>query len=70
MDSVDDGSSLPTPKSCYVMESSSGDLAMFKSEAEDGEETRPVMNSQSAWSVGGGWRLAEGWQNHSYFPGG
>jgi hypothetical protein len=61
MDSVDDGSSLPTPKSCYVMEYSSNVLAMFKSEAEVGEETRPFINSQSAWAVGGGWRLAEGW---------
>jgi hypothetical protein len=61
---------LPTPKSCYVMESSSGILAMFKFEAEVGAATRPVINCQSAWSVGGGRRLAEGWQNHTYFPGG
>jgi len=69
MDSIDDGSSLPTPKGCYVMEYSSGVLAMFKSEAEVGEEIRPIINSQLAWSVGA-WRLAEGWQNHTCFPGG
>jgi hypothetical protein len=70
MDSLDDRGSLPTPKRWYAMESSSGYLVMFKSEAEVGSETRPVINSQSAWSVGGGWRLAESWQNHTYSPGG
>jgi hypothetical protein len=52
------------------MESSSGILPMFKFEVEVGAETRPVINSQSAWSVGEGWRLVESWQNHTYSPGG